>query len=58
MTASEFLRALAGGDSDIMQEVLDILSETGTEYCTKQAERASAGKIWPISRAFSNRIRI
>ncbi|MEI6126281.1 MAG: hypothetical protein WCQ99_06965 [Pseudomonadota bacterium] len=33
MTGREFLNSLAKGKSDIIQELLDILSETGSDYC-------------------------
>ena len=33
MTASEFLNAVANGDRDIVQLLLDALAETGTAYC-------------------------
>ncbi len=33
MTGKEFLNSLANGKSDILQLMLDILSETGSRYC-------------------------
>lgn len=33
MTGKEFLNALANGKTDILQQFLDILTETGSDYC-------------------------
>ena len=33
MTGKEFLNSLANGKSDIIQTLLDVLSETGSRYC-------------------------
>jgi hypothetical protein len=33
MTAKEFIKAVANGDADIIQLLLDILTETKTPYC-------------------------
>jgi len=33
MTAKEFIRAVANGEADIIQILLDILAETKTAYC-------------------------
>ena len=33
MTGKEFMNSVANGRSDILQEFLDILAETGSPYC-------------------------
>lgn len=33
MTGKEFVNAIANGKTDIIQELLNILAETGTDYC-------------------------
>jgi hypothetical protein len=33
MTGKEFLRAVSNGEIDLLQKLLDVLSESGTPYC-------------------------